>query len=173
MKITFEGSPEECLAEMKRICLANDSLLHTTDHPEGQKATAGGAVSNEQFDKDFGSGLVKVLEDKMDGEEPFNDPLPESMKPAKVSRRKPVAGKAKPVTKPEPVKVVLGNGKGGIGDSDIQKAASETAMQTSPDVVKAIMKDIGAGKKKLHELSNDERENFLAASKAAIEKHDD
>jgi len=78
--------------------------------------------------------------------------------------RKPVKGPAKP--KPEPAET-------GISDSDIQKAASETAMQTSPDVVKEIMKDIGAGKKKLHELSQDERENFLAASKVAIEKNDD
>jgi len=35
------------------------------------------------------------------------------------------------------------------------------------------MHDLGAGQKKLHELSQDERENFLAASKVAIEKNDD
>jgi len=164
MKIIFEGTVQEVHAEMAAYLGVAPAPETVQTPPSTVKFPA---VSDEDFQKDFGSGLAETLEAKMDGKEPLDDPLPESMQPPKpktVSRRKPVKGPAKP--KPEPAET-------GISDSDIQKAASETAMQTSPDVVKEIMKDIGAGKKKLHELSQDERENFLAASKVAIEKNDD
>jgi hypothetical protein len=164
MKIIFEGTVQKVHAEM--AAYLGTAPASETVQPLPSTVTVP-AVSDEDFQKDFGSGLAETLEAKMDGKEPLDDPLPESMqppKPKKVSRRKPVKEPAKP--KPEPEGT-------GISDSDIQKAASETAMQTAPDVVKEIMKDIGAGKKKLHELSQDERENFLAASKVAIEKNDD
>jgi len=164
MKIIFEGTVQQVHAEMTAYLGVAPAPETAQTPPSTVKVPA---VSDEDFQKDFGSGLAETLEAKMDGKEPLDDPLPESMQPPKpktVSRRKPVKGPAKP--KPEPAET-------GISDSDIQKAASETAMQTSPDVVKDIMHDLGAGKKKLHELSQDERENFLAASKVAIEKNDD
>jgi len=164
MKIIFEGTVNEIEEEMAAYLGVASASATVQTLPSTVKVPA---VSDEDFQKDFGSGLAETLEAKMDGKEPLDDPLPESMQPPKpktVSRRKPVKGPAKP--KPEPAET-------GISDSDIQKAASETAMQTSPDVVKDIMHDLGAGKKKLHELSQDERENFLAASKVAIEKNDD
>ena len=169
MKITFEGTVQQVHAEIAAYLGVAPASETAQTPPSTVKAPA---VSDEQFQKDFVTGLDKVIEDKLDGIEPMDDPLPDSMLPAtkKVNRRKPVKGKPKagPGVKAKDTVYVPLN-ETGISNNDISKAASEVGAKTSPDAVKDIMKELKAVGKNLHELEQDQRENFLTLAAAAME----
>jgi len=185
IELTFRGEASVVLAEMREFLEGRAFLDDVKDALTPQAVAFSRAVATDvkvmtpseikaekDFQKDFGTGLDKVIADKLDGKEPMDDPLPDSMLPAtkKVNRRKPVKGKPKagPGVKAKDTVYVPLN-ETGISDNDISKAASEVGAKTSPDAVKDIMKELKAVGKNLHELEQDQRENFLTLAAAAME----
>lgn len=174
MNISFEGT-------LASICLEMKTFLNATDEYAPADRDAKAEKEYQGFRQDF------QLDAKDKSSEVLDDPLPDHLQPepapanpapanpapaaAPVNRRKPVPAakpKAASAKKKKPDLKVVGAIAGGLSDQEITKAASETACQTSPDVVKDIMKELGMAGSSLVDLSQDQRENFLTRSQAAI-----
>jgi hypothetical protein len=159
MKIVFEGTPEQVLAEMSKIASANGALLHTVEHPKGEP-------------KAKTKARAKKAAPKVEEPEVNEPPQPEEEKPKRARRKRGEAatasageGKADAPAR-RSRRAPKEEGEVTISDADLSLAASNAAQVILPKGVTAILEEFGVDD--VSKLEGDQRQEFLDQTKEAI-----